>query len=590
MPEPASDGGGLRSLRPSSPALKTLLVAADSLALTVVYLLFLRALLLLPTGYSSVTETAVLGGGLASLLLLFHALMPFDAERTHGALVFQFAFWFGMATALALLANSTMRPGWDWTWLRIEMVKVPLWAGMLLPLMPGFAAAATVLFAVLIRVAVVRPASRWVRWPPTVALLVLLWLCHSHFPTASAFRAEGSEPSWFRFLMLFCGPLMAVVAMLWARRASLAFRLVPAAFYCSMVGLNYMAVLPVHSLHDLVPQSWAIDPPILAEPGVRRVHPPAGTSPDRSFLFLRGMAGLHDHLFVSYGPTCGVYGFDLASGALANLEFQGTMRKLAVAPDGIHLWGLNWQTGRFLAMRTEPSLSLTCSQDLFPMGLRTPWDFVVQGDRMFVSNVTPPVIAELAMDRPGQGCPLTLRRMIDFHENGYTGFTDGVFALHLDAARGRLYALVGMLEGTSDMGFLEIDPDSFQVLRELRLPAGMKLEPVEGRGTVLLPNYWGRELYEVSLADMKVVRTLDGVPNVMGMVYDPRRRLIFALSRAGGEMAVLDYASGSTLRTLAVGAKPEAIWLDPGTSRLFVGSSLGILEFDIDALVPPPAD
>ena len=50
MPEPASDGGGLRSLRPSSPALKTLLVAADSLALTVVYLLFLRALLLLPTG------------------------------------------------------------------------------------------------------------------------------------------------------------------------------------------------------------------------------------------------------------------------------------------------------------------------------------------------------------------------------------------------------------------------------------------------------------------------------------------------------------------------------------------------------------
>ena len=224
------------------------------------------------------------------------------------------------------------------------------------------------------------------------------------------------------------------------------------------------------------------------------------------------------------------------------------------------------------------------------MGLRTPWDFVVQGDRMFVSNVTPPVIAELAMDRPGQGCPLTLRRMIDFHENGYTGFTDGVFALHLDAARGRLYALVGMLEGTSDMGFLEIDPDSFQVLRELRLPAGMKLEPVEGRGTVLLPNYWGRELYEVSLADMKVVRTLDGVPNVMGMVYDPRRRLIFALSRAGGEMAVLDYASGSTLRTLAVGAKPEAIWLDPGTSRLFVGSSLGILEFDIDAFVPPPAD
>jgi hypothetical protein len=566
---------------------KVALIAVDSAAVTVAGYWFLRALLLRPTGYSTNQEAAVIGVGLGLLLVLSHLVMPFKKERTCGNLVLQFVIWFGLAAAFTALADSAIRPGWDWSWLRVEMIKIPLWFGVLVPLMPVFTAIVAVVAAALAWIALEHPKSNWVRWVPTAALVALVYMAHTRFPAPGAYEPEGSEPLAIRFSLLFCSPLFVIVGLLWARRRLAAFRLVPAAFYCAMIGLNYMGLLPVHDVSEMLPQASSTDHTIFQQPGVSRFFPPASTRPDQSFLFLRDMASVDNRLYVSYGPTCGVFGFDLANGAETNLEFEGTMRHMVVAPDGNHLWGLNWQHGRFLSLNTQPSPSMACAQDLFGMDLKTPWWIIAQNDRIFVSNVTPPVLAELTPSSPGLGCPLTLKRSINFHTNGYTGFTDGAFAMHLDEARNRLYVVVGMLEGTTMMGLLEIDLDTFKVVRELRLPAGSTMEAVPERGTVLLPAYWGPEIYEVNLEQMAIVNTFTAVPSVLALRYDPKRKLIFALSRAAGQMAVIDYATGKTLRTDSVGAKPEAIWLDPDGSRMFLGSGLGILKFDIDTFLPP---
>jgi hypothetical protein len=178
-------------------------------------------------------------------------------------------------------------------------------------------------------------------------------------------------------------------------------------------------------------------------------------------------------------------------------------------------------------------------------------------------------------------CHVTVNRKINFHATGYTRFPDGAFDLHLDRARNRLYVMVGMLDGKYKMGLVEMELSSFKVLRDLRLPAGPTLVAVRGRNTALLPSYYGDQIFEVSLPDMRLVRTIPAAPTITEIEQDEKRGVFYATSRTAGELLVIDDARGEVVRSFAVGAKPDALKLDAAADQLFLGSARGIFRIDL---------
>jgi hypothetical protein len=249
--------------------------------------------------------------------------------------------------------------------------------------------------------------------------------------------------------------------------------------------------------------------------------------------------------------------------------------------DGKRICGSNWQDSKFL-MIDPVTLAVRCALDLAKYNVFTPWEFIVFKERVYVSNVTYPMVTELYLNTDPGECNLTLGKNINFFEEGYTKLTDGAFGLYIDQTRNRLYVLVGMLEGKYLMGFVEVDMDTFKIQRDIRLPAGTTVFPVEGTDSVLLPSYYYGKVYEVSLSTMKLLRTIDAEPGIFSMEFDRKRNMIYASSRAAGVLLVIDYESGRTIKRVPIGAKPEPLYFDRNEDCLYVGSKLGILKISLD--------
>ncbi len=215
-----------------------------------------------------------------------------------------------------------------------------------------------------------------------------------------------------------------------------------------------------------------------------------------------------------------------------------------------------------------------------------PWAMKRVGDRLYVTSVTPPLLAELRLSREGQTCNMTLNRIIDFHQIGYTPFTDGVYGLDVDPDRGTILVTVGMLEGRYELSLVEIGLDDFAIRREMRLPSGVTIFPIPGTHRVLLTSYYQPKIFEVDLERWELVRTIHAAPNIFCLVYDEGRRLIYATSRTTGTLQVIDYNSGRVVREDVIGNKAQPLY-DDG-DRLFIGSEFGIIEIDLKRYLGAP--
>ena len=118
----------------------------------------------------------------------------------------------------------------------------------------------------------------------------------------------------------------------------------------------------------------------------------------------------------------------------------------------------------------------------------------------------------------------------------------------------------------------------------------MARKAIEGTGDkVSAPEYDDDMIYEVSLPNMAVVRTIHAAPTITAIEQDDKRGLFYATSRTTGELLVIDDARGEVVRSFAVGAKPDALKLDAGADQLFLGSSRGIFRIDLGRFWPAAA-
>jgi hypothetical protein len=534
----------------------------------------LRSILLQPLGFVSTAAVVVWSAAFLIAVLGLSLLQPWKGRRTIVVIVFQLVAVSVFCAVIAALAAAPPERGGDSSWLRIEVVKVPLWLGMFVKTCPGFTTAFILAALLLAWRRLAAPRSWWVRVVP-VLVAIGYWLFVNH--TFSIFPNNADQT----YAHMFCGPFV-VFSILFGIGATVpAYRMLPFALHMTLIGLNYMGLIPITRLAP----EFAAPPSVSADGvlgpnryGVTRLFPSDTDVPDASFSFLRKMVLSADRAFISFGPTCGIYSVDRGTGALREFALTGLVRDMNWSPDGRYLWGSNWMTGELIALDPE-RMESHCVADVFDYGLTTPWNFVFDDGKVYVSNVTQPILAELTLD--ANGCGTTLERSIDFHTTGYTPFTDGAFGFYVDRARNRIYVLVGMLGGKFEMGLVELDLKSFTMIRDLRLAAGTGLIPVRGRDSALLPSYYDDSIFEVSLSQMALVRRIRAAPTITAIEQDEKRGVFYATSRTTGELLVIDDARGEVVRRLSVGAKPEALALDAAADQLLLGSARGVFRIEL---------
>jgi hypothetical protein len=570
-------------LAPQRTWTRFLWLLADVALFNLVFYQALRSVLLQPLGLVSLATTV---GWLATLvvaLVILHGLKPRRRRMSLAGLAFELLLF---GTFLALVAYAadlkTTEKGFDYSWLRIEVIKVPLWFEMFGRTTPGFTAAAIAFFLGLAWRTAAAPTTLWLRLLPGPAVGGLA------ATIARTFTAVADEAAAF-YVAVFSAPLVFFWALFASGASVLAFRSVPFVLHATLIALTYSGTLPLSGLSpEIACESPACGPTAENRYGVSRLYPTGGGSTDASFAFLRKMLLSHEHAFFSFGPTCGVYAVHRRSGELRKVGIDGLIRDMDWDPSRTQLWATNWTKGDFLALDAT-ALRPICRADLFGQGVPTPWGFVTEerSGMLYLANVTPPIVAEIRASTAAGRCEVKVQRSIDFHANGYTRFTDGAFDLHVDPDRNRLYALVGMLDGRYEIGLVELELDSFRLLRDLRLPSGPTLRKIRGRDAAFLPSYYRDSLYEVSLDEMRLLRTIQAAPTITAIEQDEKRGLFYATSRTTGELLVIDDARGEVVRRFNVGAKPEALKLDPAKDELFVAGGRGVFRIDLNRFLPP---
>lgn len=552
------------------------IILLDMIAFNLLYYFFLRSVLLYPPGYSSLGKVIFFGLMFISGIFIFDRFHDGARRGWRRLWVLQAAFFLLIALGLHLLAGIMPEGSdTDYSWLRPEIIKTPLWVNMFVSLSPVFTLIFWIQILLLMWLAIDSPKSRILLTLPCLGFIALFWVTKS--------AVAGINKDYFiLYLTIFSCPMLAFWILLLLRMFRSAFRLAPLSFHATMICLNYFGVLPVHHTADLIPFTDARSEYIEKIPGASFIYPLRNESPDNCFLFPRKIFKISGRLVINCGPMgmSSLISIDQEKGRTAKLNLSSLMRDTIPSHDGEHILGLNWQESTLMVFEKN-SFQVKCSISLRPFKLYTPWNFIARGDRLYVTNVTPPRVAEFSF-KIGERCELSAEKILDFREVGYTGFTDGAFGLMLDVERNKLYVLVGLLEGRYLLGLTEIDPDSFTIIRDIRLPSGVSIFPLEGTDRVLLPSYYFNKIYEVSLREMKRVRTIEADANIFSLEYDGRRELIYAVSRSSGIFMIIDYKSGKILRSVVVGAKSEPLWLEKETDLLYIGSKLGIMQIDLE--------
>jgi hypothetical protein len=390
------------------------------------------------------------------------------------------------------------------------------------------------------------------------------------------------------YWVAFAGPLLLVcvaAAVGWFR---FAFRFTPLAFHVLLMGLNYVGALPVHSLADLAPGDDLAARAVQLIPGARLLYRPTVRERQTDFRFPRRLLRVGDELLLAAGPMgdARLFAFDRRSGERRRaVKYEGLIRDMQASSDGGAVWASDWDYSELTVL--DPStLATRCRLNLAASGLHSPWLIRSLRDRIYLTSQTNPLLAEFKLPPDANPCEATLARSIDFHRIGYLPFTDGVFGLDVDEARGTALVTAGMLERRYQLALVEVGLDDFAMRRELRMPCGVEIARVSDASRVLLPSYYLPAIFEVDVDRWELARTIRAAANVFGLAYDPARRLIYAASRVAGLLQVIDYATGKLVREDFVGNKPEPLLLDG--DELYVASRWGVLAIDLSAYVGPP--
>ena len=176
-----------------------------------------------------------------------------------------------------------------------------------------------------------------------------------------------------------------------------------------------------------------------------------------------------ERLYLAYGPSSGVVGFDLHTGCQTDhFEANGMIRRLWSAPDLPYLYGADDVTADVYALNKRP-LTVAKEVDLFAHdGINDGLTIAASParNRLYVTHYARAAITEMTLD------DMAYLRTLDLFEGGFTEIPAAVTSMTVGETPDVGYALVGPVDVDRNWRVLALDLVNMTVTRQGLVPGG----------------------------------------------------------------------------------------------------------------------
>lgn len=317
--------------------------------------------------------------------------------------------------------------------------------------------------------------------------------------------------------------------------------------------------------------------PLAPAPGIRRLYPKPGESPEFPMSFLRQF--YYDRgrrlLFSAYGQTCGFLRFDMRNNEMEVMEYRSLIRYVWSEDSLPYLLAPDWLTGDILVLDKD-AFRITRRINRSDGIVRVPMAMIDTGDYLYLLSTELPAVEQY---RKGT---LERTRRVDFKALGLIPFSHGAYALALDNEKGWGFVQLGTYDLKSTFRLVRVGIPGLTVQASRFIRAGsVIMTALPQKNSVLMYDFYTRRVVEVDEKTLRVRRTFDGVLNCRNTVYDPSRDMLYMTGTGFGELAAVDYATGKIVKNFFVGNKAGSLVYLPEEDALLVGSGSGIYRVDL---------
>lgn len=337
---------------------------------------------------------------------------------------------------------------------------------------------------------------------------------------------------------------------------------------CGWILLFYMGRVPVFKTGE----------DILRLPGAQQVYPLPGQRSQITLAYLREIyvEPEDNTLFAAFGPTSGFLKVDLEQ--LKNpriLNYPSVVRHMVSSSQTPYLYALDW-LGADMVLVNKKRFSIAKKINLFDKLTLLAWSFQMHQNHAYVISSDLPGVTEYALP------DFVKKEQISFLKHGVTLFKEGALESALDTQKNKLFVEVGMVDLKGRYAVVRLDARTLTIEEKLILPeGGLSLLWIPESRSLLVASFFSRKIYEMRGDGLKIKRILDGPWICRNMIYDPKRKLLFASGYGSGDLWVIHYPSGEKLARFWVGQKVSALFYSQAQDSLYIGSSRGILQIKL---------
>ena len=408
------------------------------------------------------------------------------------------------------------------------------------------------------------------------ALIVLILFLHVHgnqhalivFNTLFVLLiirfAYKSDPDAIFVVLMLLTPLLIAIVFGYFRQPIPERRFtVFGIFFCAMAA-NYVGLIPPTA-------------PRMDFPGLAKIYPTQGHSPLVSLAHIRDVVTNEkaDRLYVSWGPTSGIFSVDLATNREKHLYEKDSLRYLDSTPDKQILYGVTWVKTNYIELSAEKN-KLIRSVSLLKHGMGQLWISRHKGSDIYISCYDPPMLGRFnyATFKP--------EAIRDFRK-GQTILPagGGFFVFSPDGTK--IYINLGITDIPMAFTILELDSKTLEILRSIRVPEIPYTLIYDGEtDRVMFASGYSSKIFEIDPKTGAVARMHpSGVIHARMFLYDKSRRWIIVGSYYTGTLTVIDRDTSQRLISRRIARRIQFGHLSETSDSIYMTTTEGIYKIEL---------
>ena len=427
---------------------------------------------------------------------------------------------------------------------------------------PIGAALMSILFVLLVYTGLVR---RWRLW--TIGAMAVLWSVFVQ--RTDAVMVE--DPALF--IILFVPATICAATAMGLQRPKFAARSLAWACLATFIGLVYLGDLPLGER-----EGWR------TTRGITQLYPCDDRPHGYPIRFARDVwvDAPSERIYLAYGPSSGLVGFDLHTGCQTDhWEANGMVRRLWSSPDHAYLYGADDVTADVYALNKRP-LTLAHEVDLFAHdGINDGLTVTAnpERNRLYVTHYARSAISEMTLDT------LEYVRTLDLVDGGWTQIPASVTSMTIGETPEVGYALVGPVDVDRNWRVLRLDLTNLTVQQEGLIPGGTNyIWYSHARQSLWLADGTYASLLEVDAKTLAMKRRVEGPRFSMTFSPIPKHGTLAVAGPVEPDLVILCEESGEIAHRIPVGPKIMGVHYAPALDALYVASGQGVFRIDTTLL------